>query len=289
MQTSMLEPTFDPPIQPIKLPDTPSHIEVYMKREDLFDKHISGNKWRKLKYVIEDAHKLEKTHLVSFGGAYSNHLVAVAEAAYRFGFESTAFVRGEAVSNHMLEFCKTRNMNLIFVSRTDYQQKQNLYDTYFAQNPHTYFIDEGGRGALAAKGCEEILTNTAGFSHVITALGTGTTLAGLANAAKPLGIKAEAVCVLKGAETIDEEVKSITSAPFHIHHGYSRRGYGKGDEALFEFMDAFRALNQIELDMVYTGKMCMAVADLINQGYYTPSHKLLLIHTGGLFANEMNP
>lgn len=284
----MFEPAFDPPIQSIILPNTSTNVQVYMKREDLFDRHISGNKWRKLKYVIDDARKQGKSHLVSFGGAYSNHLVALAEAAHRFGFKSTAFVRGEAVSNHMLEFCRARNMNLIFVSRTDYQQKQNLYDTYFSENADSYFIDEGGRGALAAKGCEEILINTSGFSHVITALGTGTTLAGLANAAKVLQINAEAICVLKGAENIDEEVKSMTAAPFHIHHGYSRRGYGKGDEALFEFMDAFKALNQIKLDMVYTGKMCMAVAELINQGYYTPNHKLLLIHTGGLFANDMN-
>jgi 1-aminocyclopropane-1-carboxylate deaminase len=284
----MFEPAFEPPIQPIILPNTTTRMDVYMKREDLFDPYISGNKWRKLKYVIEDAYNMGKKHLVSFGGAYSNHLVALAEAAHRYGFKSTAFVRGEPVSNHMLEFCKARNMNLIFVSRTSYKQKQVLFDAYFGQNRETYYIDEGGRSSLAAKGCEEILHQVSGFTHVITPLGTGTTLAGLANAALPLGIKAEGICVLKGAEAIDAEVHKLTSAPLHIHHGFSRRGYGKSDAELEDFMAQFWQLNGFALDSIYTGKMCMAVADLITSEYYTSKDKLILIHTGGLFANNNN-
>jgi 1-aminocyclopropane-1-carboxylate deaminase len=283
----MLDLPFDPPIVEVQLPHTPSLPRVYMKREDLFDTHISGNKWRKLKYVLHDAKQQNKTHVVSFGGAYSNHLVALAEAAHRYGFAATAFVRGELVSNQMLDFCRQRNMKLIFVPREAYKDKHGLYNKYFCNHTDTYFIDEGGRGELAAKGCEEILDKTpAGFTHVICAVGTGTTLAGLARAAYNKQIIPEGICVLKGAQSIDIEVKKMTNKPLHIHHSYSRRGYAKTDAQLLVYMNEFAQQNGFELDKVYTAKMCMAVSELIKTKYYQPSHQLLLIHTGGLLGND---
>lgn len=280
----MLELPFEPPVQSIKLPGATDAVSLWMKREDLLDPHISGNKWRKLKYVLQDAKQKDKRHLVSFGGAYSNHLVALAEAAHRYGFESTAFVRGEAVSNHMLAFCKSRGMHLHFVSRSDYRNKAFLFQSNFGNNPSAYMIDEGGRGELAARGCEEILNNVTGFTHVVCAVGTGTTLAGIARAASRQHIIAEGICVLKGAEAMDAEVKALAGSPLHIHHGFSRRGYGKSDAALENFMQQFEQQNGFALDNIYTGKLCMAVAELIHTGYYRPPHKLLLIHTGGLFV-----
>jgi 1-aminocyclopropane-1-carboxylate deaminase len=284
----MLEIPFEPPVQLLHLPDCEEYgVAVYMKREDTLHPYVSGNKWRKLKYVLADAKEKNKTHLVSFGGAYSNHLLALACAAHMFGFYATAFVRGEEVDNHMLRKFKVWGMQLIFVSREVYRNKQVLYDTHFANDTNAYFIDEGGRGELAAKGCEEILNEVEGFSHVMCAVGTGTTLAGIARAATLKGITAEGICVLKGAEAMDAEIAAIAGFPVKVHHEFYRGGYAKTDAQLVEFMKAFDDANGFMLDQVYTAKMAMGVVELIKSGYYKTGDRLLLIHTGGLVGNTV--
>lgn len=282
----MLEITSEPPIVKINTDWFASlPVTIYMKRDDLLHPFVSGNKWRKLKYVLQDAQLNKKTHLVSFGGAYSNHLVALSNAGKSFGFQTTAFVRGEFVENHMLNYCKNFGMHLIFVSREAYRNKTDLYNTYFAEDSSTYFIDEGGKGALAAKGCEHILMDVDEFSHVFCAVGTGTTLAGMARATKNKNMVAEGICVLKGASDIDQEVDSLAGFPIKIHHTFHRGGYAKIDDELIAFMRAFYSHTGIMLDQVYTAKMVLGVLELAQSGYFQHDSKLLLIHTGGVLGN----
>jgi 1-aminocyclopropane-1-carboxylate deaminase len=261
-----------------------SNISVFIKRDDLLHPFVSGNKWRKLKYVLADALQQQKNHLVSFGGNYSNHLVALASAGAQMGFKTTAFVRGEEVNNHMLYLCRLFGMSLHFVDREGYKDKEALYTKFAQNNSSTYFIDEGGRGALAAKGCEEVLADAYDFTHAICAVGTGTTLAGLANAAKQRGIIAEGICVLKGAAALRNDIATLTSNDFVLHHQFHRGGYAKTDAALWAFIQLFAQQTGILLDQVYTAKMMMGLTELIQQGYYPKNSKILAIHTGGLLG-----
>ncbi len=284
----MLELPFEPPIERI------SHqlfqnknIEVFIKRDDMIHPFVSGNKWRKLKYVFRFAKENHKDHLVSFGGAYSNHLLALACAGAMCGFRTSAFVRGEEVKNHMLFLCKIWGMNLHFVSRESYRNKRKLFDEKFSNEPNSMFIDEGGRGELAMQGCEEILDNiNTDFTHTFCAVGTGTTLAGLAKRASQLNISAEGICVLKGAEEIDKDVEKLAPglSNWKIHHQFHRGGYAKTDEKLMEFIQTIASSTGILLDQVYTGKMMMAIFELAEQNYFKPQSKVLLIHTGGLLG-----
>jgi 1-aminocyclopropane-1-carboxylate deaminase len=284
----MLDLSFDPPVQPFYNPLFESkQLQVFIKREDLIHPFVSGNKWRKLKYVLKDARENGATQLVSFGGAYSNHLVALACAGAMYGFAASAFVRGEKVKNPMLTLCETWGMNLQFVSRDAYKNKQQLFDNYYADHKDAYFIDEGGKGELAMKGSAEILDYiNDSFTHVVCPVGTGTTLAGLAIAAAKHNMMAEGICVLKGSEELTHDVKQLVSS-FHnwkIHYGFHRGGYAKTDDDLMVFIKQTASTTGILFDQVYTAKMMLAVIELVKQDYYKPGSKLLLIHTGGLLG-----
>jgi 1-aminocyclopropane-1-carboxylate deaminase len=282
----MLELSFEPPIQKIELPIFTKHgVEVYMKREDMLHPFISGNKWRKLKYVLLDAQEKGFSRLVSFGGAYSNHLVALACAGAMYGFQTEAFVRGEEVNNHMLGLCKTYGMKLHFVAREAYKDKDQLATRNLSDD--CYVINEGGKGMLAAKGCAEILKGIEGFSHVVCAVGTGTTLAGLINGTNGKQTRVDGICVLKGAETIDKDVKELLvddHQNWTVHHRFHQGGYAKTNEALMLYIQSFAAQTGILLDQVYTGKMLMAVEHLVMERYFKKGDKLILIHTGGLLG-----
>lgn len=281
----MLELPFNPPIQQINLPDFNANgVTVYMKRDDMLHPFVSGNKWRKLFYVLDDAQQKNSHHLVSFGGAYSNHLVALACAGAMYQFKTTAFVRGEEVNNHMLNLCKLYGMELIFVSREAYKNKLDLYHEFAQQHVNTYFIDEGGKGELAAKGCTHILDDADGFTHAVCAVGTGTTLAGLAKGAQLKNITAEGICVLKGAEAMDHEIAALAGFDVKVHHEFSCGGYAKTDTELLDFMQHFTMHTGILLDQVYTAKMMLAISKLIAQKYYPANSKILTIHTGGLLG-----
>src|ERR1700749_2829392 len=132
-------------------------ISVFIKRDDLIHPIISGNKWRKLKYILLKAQAQNKTHLVTFGGAYSNHLLATAAAAAKFGFKATGIVRGERVNNDTLFLCKLHGMELIFVDRDSYRDKTALFEKYFDNDADAFFIDEGGASAEGARGCSELI------------------------------------------------------------------------------------------------------------------------------------
>lgn len=264
-------------------------ISVYIKRDDKIHPFISGNKWRKLKYTLSDAKQKNKNHLVSFGGAYSNHLNALACAGAMFGFKTTAFIRGdEGVSNQMLALNKLWGMEFIYTDRTSYKDKEILFEKHFGQNENACFVNEGGAGILGAKGCQEIVTElTENYQHVFCAVGTATTLQGIAQAIKnqQLTTKAEGICVLKGAENIDEELRKNQLQDYYkIHHQFHEGGYAKSNFKIMDFITQFASKTGILLDQVYTAKMMMAVFTLAEQDYFEPNSKILCVHTGGILG-----
>lgn len=262
---------------------------LYVKRDDLIDPYISGNKWRKLKYILAKAKAEKKNHLVTFGGAYSNHLVATAAAAARSGLRATAFVRGEEVKNEMLLICSLYGMKLKFVDRESYKNKAELYKQYFDSNDDTYFIDEGGASAEAVQGCSEIISElTEIYDHIFVAAGTGTTAAGLLKGIQDAGLntKLHVVPVLKGGGFIAEEVAGYTALSDHLilHTDYHFGGYAKTTAELVAFIRKFTSTTGMLIDPVYTAKMFYAMMDLYKQNQILPTDRILAIHTGGLLG-----
>ncbi|MFI5163037.1 MAG: 1-aminocyclopropane-1-carboxylate deaminase/D-cysteine desulfhydrase [Sphingobacteriales bacterium] len=264
-------------------------LEVFIKRDDLIHPIISGNKWRKLKYLLKQAQAENKTHLVTFGGAYSNHLLATAAAASKFGFKSTGFVRGEEVDNDTLFLCRLHGMNFIFTDRESYRDKQALFNKHFVDDDNTFFIDEGGASALGAKGCSELideLTDT--YDHIFCACGTGTTAAGIINGIYQHRLKTQfnGVPVLKGGEFMRTEIDQFLSQPvaYDLHFDYHFGGYAKTTPALIDFIKRFVSETGILIDPVYTGKMLYAVYDLAAKDYFKAGSKILAIHTGGIWG-----
>lgn len=264
-------------------------LEVFIKRDDLIHPLISGNKWRKLKYVLNQAQAENKTHLVTFGGAYSNHLLATAAAAAQFGFSSTGFVRGEEVDNDTLFLCRLHGMNLLFTDRDSYRGKQTLFDKHFKSDPKAYFIDEGGASALGAKGCSELVVElTETYDHIFCASGTGTTAAGIINGINTLPLDAQfhGVPVFRNGEFLRADIDRFLTAPaqYHLHTEYHFGGYAKTSDELIQFIKRFVASTGMLIDPVYTGKMLYAVYDLAYKNYFAKGSKILAIHTGGTWG-----
>jgi len=264
-------------------------IEVFIKRDDLIHPIISGNKWRKLKYLLQRAQSETKNHLVTFGGAYSNHLLATAAAAAKFGFKATGFVRGEEVTNDTLFLCRLHGMNLIFTDRESYRDKSALFDKYFGDDHDAIFIDEGGASAEGAKGCSELVDElTEPYDHIFCACGTGTTAAGIINGIQrnKLSTQFHAVPVLKNGEFMKDEIDKFLTAPadYHLHTAYHFGGYGKTDERLINFIKQFVAETGILIEPVYTGKMLYALHDLVASDYFKPGDRVLTVHSGGIWG-----
>jgi 1-aminocyclopropane-1-carboxylate deaminase len=264
-------------------------LKVFIKRDDLIHPIISGNKWRKLKYLLKQAQNENKKHVVTFGGAYSNHLLATAAAAARFGFRSTGFVRGEEVDNDTLFLCRLHGMQLLFTDRESYRDKQELFTKYFVGDKEAFFIDEGGASALAAKGCSELvdeLTDT--YDHIFCACGTGTTAAGIINGIDQHGLNTQfhGIPVLKNGDFLREEIgKYLTgTSEYQLHTGYHFGGYGKTTPELIKFIKQFVADTGILIEPVYTGKMLYALYDLAEKQYFKPGSRILAIHTGGIWG-----
>lgn len=274
---------------PLEKLDHPLFSDFWVKRDDLIDPYISGNKWRKLKYLLAAAQSAKKNHLVTFGGAYSNHLVATASAAARAGLKSTAFVRGEVVTNQMLLLCKLFGMKLIFIDRESYKNKRALFDAGFSSDPHAFFIDEGGASAEAVRGCAELISELPGdFDHIFCAAGTGTTAAGILQGVQAQGLKTNVhiIPVLKGGAFITDEITHYTgpSAQLHVHTEYHFGGYAKTTEPLLIFMRDFTARHGMLIDPVYTAKLFFAIEDLALNKTIQKDSKILAVHTGGLLG-----
>ncbi|MFD2910051.1 1-aminocyclopropane-1-carboxylate deaminase/D-cysteine desulfhydrase [Flavobacterium ardleyense] len=268
----------------------PNGIELFIKREDQLHPIISGNKYRKLKYNLVTAKEEGYNKLLTFGGAYSNHIAAVAGAGKEYGFETIGVIRGEEIEdklqdNPSLNFAKQNGMNFHFIDRTSYQNKT---DEAFITTLHKlfgdfYLIPEGGTNDLAVKGCEEILTETdkLKFSHVCCAMGTAGTISGIINSS---GEKQQVIgfSSLKGDFLSDVIRNFVTKENWNTNCDYHFGGYGKVSDALIQFLNDFYRKTKIPLDPVYTGKMMFGIVDLIENDYFPPHSKILAIHTGGL-------
>lgn len=263
--------------------------QVHVKRDDLIHPFISGNKWRKLKYTLRQAKKENKMHLVTFGGAWSNHLLATAAASAKFGFSSTAYIRGEKVANANLDLCELFGMQLIFTDRNTYKDKQLIFEKHHKEDPNTYFIDEGGTSIHALEGCAEIIDELSDeYDHIFCASGTGTTLVGLHKGIKrnKKHTKLHGVPVLAGGSFLYEEMKSLDPdcKDILLHTEYHFGGYAKTKPPLIDFIKDFVSCTGILIEPVYTGKVMFCVIDLIEKGYFNPGTKILVLHTGGLMG-----
>ncbi len=266
-----------------------SDITLYIKREDLLHPYISGNKFRKLKYNIVQARKEGKSKLVTFGGAFSNHILAAAAAGAEYGFQTVGIIRGEELRDKILENPTLRQaqdfgMEFVFVSREAYRTKTESYflDSLKDMLGDFYLLPEGGTNDLAVKGCEEILTESdADFDFICSAVGTGGTLSGLINCSKSsqqvLGFPA-----LKGDFLREDICSFVSKTNWDLQTEYHFGGYGKVTEELVAFINTFYQNYGVPLDPIYTGKMVFGVIDLIDKGWFPSQSKILMIHTGGL-------
>lgn len=269
--------------------DTNYTQTLKVKREDLIHPQISGNKYRKLNYNIVQARKENKKRLLTFGGAFSNHILAVAVAGKTFGFETIGVIRGEELAekidtNPTLKLASVHGMHFKFLSRTDFRNKNSpiLINSLEAEFGDFYLLPEGGTNALAVAGCEEILTTEdAEFDYICCAVGTGGTIAGIINASKPyqtvLGFPTLAGDFLK-----EEICKFAKNSNWQLISDYHFGGYAKINTDLISFMNQFKSDNKIPLDPIYTGKLVFGVMDLLEKNYFPPNSKILVIHTGGL-------
>jgi 1-aminocyclopropane-1-carboxylate deaminase len=264
-------------------------LNVFIKRDDLIHPLISGNKWRKLKYLLRKAHTEGKRHLVTFGGAYSNHLLATAAAAARFGFKATGIVRGEEVQNDTLFLCRLHGMQLIFTDRESYRDKAALLEKYFADSNDAFFIDEGGASTEAITGCAELVNELPiVYDHLFCACGTGTTAAGIITGLyqHQLSTRFHAVPVFKNGQFMSEEINKYLDfdADYDLQTEYHFGGYAKTTPALIAFIQAFVADTGILIEPVYTAKMLYALLELAKADHFTPGSNILAIHSGGLFG-----
>ncbi|MGZ0015098.1 1-aminocyclopropane-1-carboxylate deaminase/D-cysteine desulfhydrase [Yeosuana sp. AK3] len=274
--------------QPIKTSNKYG-IELFLKREDEIHPFISGNKYRKLKYNIEEAKNLKSNTLLTFGGAYSNHITATAFAGKEFGFKTIGIIRGEELkdkikTNATLLFAQACGMQFKFVSREIFRDKHTGEFIEALKNEFSefYHLPEGGTNALAIKGCEEILTpDDLDFDYVCCAIGTGGTISGIINSSQKnqqiLGFPA-----LKGSFLKEDISKFVNKQNWHIVEDYHFGGYAKVNKELIQFVNQFKNDNNIPLDPVYTGKMMFGIFDLLEKGYFKEGSKILAIHTGGL-------
>lgn len=274
--------------QPIKLPESKG-VELYIKREDNLHPFVSGNKFRKLKYNLLEAKKVGFKALLTFGGAYSNHIAAVAFAGKENGLKTIGIIRGQELINKVddnatLSFAKQQGMQFKFVSREIYRDKNSasFLNDLKQEFGDFYLIPEGGTNDLAIKGCEEILNNKdSSFDYICTAVGTGGTISGLINCSKPsqqvLGFPA-----LKGDFLQQDISKFVTKTNWELITKYHFGGYAKINEELISFINDFKMKYDIPLDPIYTGKMMFGIFDLIEKGFFPKESKILAIHTGGL-------
>lgn len=264
-------------------------VRLLIKREDLNHPLVSGNKWWKLKYNLEEAQKQSKKTLLTFGGAYSNHIFATAAAAHALGFESIGIIRGEETLplNDTLSFARSKGMKLHYVSREEYRNKSN---PQFIENLHElfgdfYLIPEGGTNKLAVKGAVEF-GQTLGneFDYVCCPVGTGGTLAGIIKSL-PNDKIIRGYASLKGGDFLQEEVSQWLKAGsdnWNIITDYHFGGYGKVTDKLISFQQNFLIHHQVPLDLVYGSKMMYGIFDLVSKNFFRKGSIILAVHTGGL-------
>jgi 1-aminocyclopropane-1-carboxylate deaminase len=270
-------------------------IRLLVKREDLNHPEISGNKWWKLKYNLEEALKLKKEKILTFGGAYSNHIYATAAAAKENNISSIGLIRGEETLplNPTLQFAKQKGMSIHYISREAYRLKDTteFQNELKSQHGDFYLIPEGGTNALAVKGCVEFVEDelqSIDFDYLILPVGTGGTMAGLicgfGEEKEIIGIP-----VLKNGEFLKAEIEKLVHNFSHrsygnwsLHTSYHHGGYAKVTKELLGFVTAMKEKHNLPLDTVYTGKLMWAVMHEAEQGKFRRGTTVLALHTGGL-------
>ena len=279
-------------------------VELFIKRDDLIHTEVSGNKWRKLKYNFEQFRRSKKEYILTFGGAFSNHLLATASACYQNGIASIGIVRGEELNvdaNHILKRCADLGMRLEFISRMEYGMRgdKEYLEELSLEFPNSFIIPEGGANYLGMIGCQEIMSEIEGdFDEVFVAQGTSTTSCGLllSNKTKSLHV----VPALKGYQSISEMTQLLSRTGVEreliddlllkvtVHDNAHFGGYAKADEQLLRFIKKINDEMNLPLDKVYTGKAFFALMNELESGRLD-GKKIVFVHTGGLYGavNEL--
>lgn len=272
-------------------------IQLSIKREDKIHPYVSGNKFRKLKYNFLEAKHQQKNTILTFGGAFSNHILATAVAGKLSGFKTIGIIRGDELGNNLpktlsenptLQKAVANDMTLHFVTREKYRTKNserfiNLLKEKFGD---FYLVPEGGTNDLAIKGCEEILTkDDEKFDYICVAIGTGGTVSGLINASKQhqkiLGFPA-----LKG-DFLQAEIKKYSEKEnWELINNYHFGGYAKYNDDLVRFINEYKKKTGVLLDPIYTGKMLFGILDMVEKDYFQTGTSILAVHTGGFQGIE---
>lgn len=268
-------------------------VRLLVKRDDLIHPHVSGNKYRKLKYNLLEALRLHASPVITFGGAFSNHLYATAASCHLLKLPCIGFVRGEDDRNNpTLRFCRENGMELYFLDRQSYRLKQQSpqVEAFLQKYPGHYLIPEGGTNTLALQGVKEIWEEVSGQLEfmpdvVVLSAGTGGTAAGLLASAPNKG-KLLVIPALK-SQHFHDEIRKLAGTPkgeelFDIASEYSFGGYGKYNHSLLAFIEEFQVSTAIPLDPIYTAKAMYGLLDLVRQDHFAPGSTLLFLHTGGL-------
>ena len=269
---------------------TNANLQVDVLRLDEIHPIVNGNKWFKLQYYLADAIQKNKTEIASFGGAYSNHIVALAFACKALNLNCIGFIRGEKSSTPSATLVAASNygMDLQFVNRTDYNNKEALISLH--NHPNRYWITEGGYGVLGAQGASTILHQlpSNNYTHILCSVGSGTMAAGIVNATKD-GQQVIGISSLKNNTDLESQVLNLVTTnkknAFTLLQQYHFGGYAKHPAKLIAFMNEFYNKTGIPTDIVYTGKLFFAMDNLIKENYFGRQTKLLVIHCGGLQGN----
>jgi len=286
------------PLEALTCPQ--ADVQLFIKRDDLLhppeDIHFCGNKWRKLKYNLLKAKEEGQSQLLTFGGAYSNHIAAVASAGQLFGFKTIGIIRGEAhpVLNPTLRHATQMAMALQYWNRSDYREKNSPEALARLQQcfGEFYLLPEGGTNPLALQGVEELVDELRlqlsidAQTYIALSCGTGGTMAGIIRGLQGKG-HVLGFPALKGDFMQDEVCRCLGHdkeelTNWSIQNTYHFGGYAKHKPELLEFLDFFQVQYGIALDPIYTGKLCFGVLDLLKKGFFPPGSKVVIVHTGGL-------
>ncbi|MCK9480535.1 MAG: pyridoxal-phosphate dependent enzyme [Bacteroidia bacterium] len=257
-------------------------IDVFIKRDDLIHPFVSGNKIRKLKGWLTEAQRTQSHTLVTFGGAYSNHLIATAFAATIFGFKNIGIVRGEEQPmNMVLKHCQLFGMEIYYVNREQYRKKDECFNSMFGNKQGFLYVPEGGGGLPGRIGFEDfIIESEMNADHFVIAAGTGTSAKGIADALLKNNNTHSTVWAL--ATVKDQSLTKLASSNLNFLFDYTGKGFGKFDNTLINFIqDEFRTTGVL-FDPVYTAKAWKGFLDLVKKGTFKKNAKVIFVHTGGL-------
>ncbi|MCF6270000.1 MAG: pyridoxal-phosphate dependent enzyme [Melioribacteraceae bacterium] len=280
----------------VELPNVSSNVKIFMKRIDLVHPIISGNKWFKMKYNIAEMMEQGKETLLTFGGAFSNHIHAAAEAGKTFGFKTIGLIRGEEhlPLNETLQSARDSGMVLHYIDRTTFRERdsEDFLKSVKDELGDVYILPLGGTNNIALKGCTEIVKQiTIDYDYICSASGSGGTFAGIV-AGLNGNKKGIAFPALKGGEFLEEVISDLVLnysgrefKNWSLNTDYHFGGFAKLTKELVEFTKNFEKLNGFELDYIYTNKMMFGIAKLIKSGYFKSGETIVAIHSGGLQGN----